>query len=97
MFGRWLLRFGASRKVGSREIEGLEGAFSPIQCFSRCVGVPVPPATVCGRGYAHQLNDEFLVEKEGLKARLIDGKKMADTINKEIQQEIQKMVADGNR
>ena len=57
----------------------------------------MPPVTVYGRGYAHQLNEQFLVQKEGLKAKLIDGKKMADTINKEIQQEIQKMVTDGNR
>lgn len=49
------------------------------------------------RGYAHQLNEEFLVEKEGMKAKVFDGKKLADTINSEVGEEIKKMVAQGQR
>lgn len=55
------------------------------------------PAALNARGYAHQLNPEFLVEKEGLKARVFDGKKLANTINREIREEIEKMVAQGKR
>ncbi len=49
------------------------------------------------RGYAHQLNHEFLVEKEGIKAKVFDGKKLAGAINREVQEEIGKMVAQGLR
>lgn len=65
--------------------------------LSSPVGAPrtCPPALT--RGYAHQLNPEFLVEKEGLKAKLFDGKKLANTINKEIREEIKEMVAQGKR
>lgn len=49
------------------------------------------------RGYAHQLNPQFLVEREGLKARVLDGKKLANTIKGEIQEEIKKMLAEGKR
>lgn len=37
------------------------------------------------------------MKKKGLKAKVFDGKKLADTINKEIQEEIQVMVNQGNR
>ncbi len=37
------------------------------------------------------------MRKDGLKARLVDGKKLAATINKEIQEEIKTMVAAGKR
>lgn len=49
------------------------------------------------RGYAHQLNQEFLVEKKGLKAKVFDGKKLADTINNEVAEEIRTMIAQGQR
>jgi hypothetical protein len=55
------------------------------------------PELPLARGYAHQLNPEFLVEKEGLKAKLFDGKKLANTINREIEDEIKQMTAQGNR
>ena len=54
-------------------------------------------APVAARAYSHQLNEQFLVTKEGLKSKVFDGKKLADTINKEIQTEINAMVADGKR
>lgn len=49
------------------------------------------------RGYAHQLNQQFLVQRKGLKARVFDGKKLGDTINQEIQEEIRKMTGEGKR
>jgi len=49
------------------------------------------------RGYAHQLNAEFLQEKRGLKARIIDGKKMASVIHSEVAEEVKVMVQQGQR
>ena len=49
------------------------------------------------RGYAHQLNPEFLQEKAGLKARIIDGKKMASAIHGEVAEEVKVMVQQGQR
>ena len=37
------------------------------------------------------------MERKGLKARVFDGKKLANTINKEIRKEIDQMVAKGHR
>ena len=45
----------------------------------------------------HQLNEEFLVQKKGLKAKVLDGKKLAEAINKEVADEIKQMVANGQR
>ena len=55
------------------------------------------PSVAAARGYAHTLNPEFLVEKEGVRARVLDGKKLANTINKEIKEQIKEMVAAGKR
>lgn len=59
---------------------------SPLQC-----------APVAARAYSHQLNEQFLVAKDGLKSKVFDGNKLADTINKEIQLEISTMIAAGRR
>ena len=49
------------------------------------------------RSYAHQLNPEFLQERPGLKARVVDGKKMASTIHSEVAAEVRAMVQKGQR
>ena len=49
------------------------------------------------RSYAHQLNPEFLQERPGLKARVVDGKKMASTIHSEVAAEVKAMVQKGQR
>ena len=72
----------------------------PLNCCHgaanlQLLGVPLCPLAI--RGYSHQLNSEFLVEKKGLKARVFDGTKLASTINKEIAKEVQDMVAQGKR
>ena len=65
--------------------------------FSPGAGVmsACPPAAT--RSYMHVINQEFLVEKEGLKAKVFDGKKLADTINKEVAAEIEQMLSEGKR
>lgn len=52
---------------------------------------------MASRSYAHHFNTEFLVEKKGIKAKVFDGKKLADTINQEIEAEIHAMLAQGKR
>lgn len=43
------------------------------------------------------LNDEFLVSMPGIKARVLDGKKLAKTIRSEIASEVKTIKAKGNR
>ena len=56
-----------------------------------------PVSALPRRGYAHQLNSEFLVQKEGLKARLIDGVKIASTVHSEIAAQVKTLVEQGER
>ncbi len=74
-----------------------------VQCLlftaqlQRPVTLVGSPSLLPTRRYAHQLNEEFLVEKPGIKAKLFDGKKLANVINSEVGEEIKKMVAQGER
>lgn len=61
------------------------------------VNAPFTSPTAPSRGYAHQLSQEFLVEKKGVKAKVFDGTKLADTINNEVAQEVKEMLKQGQR
>ena len=62
-----------------------------------CINWGLSACAQPARSYAHQLNPEFLQERPGLKARVVDGKKMASTIHSEVAAEVNAMVQKGQR
>lgn len=97
---RWRLVYAQAMVRGNRTLS--RGDFEPYVTFLQQLYRPVvrlqhPRSPPTARGYAHELNPQFLVERKGLKARVLDGNKLADTINQEMQEEIKIMAAEGKR
>ena len=72
-----------------------------VQILSSCSLRQSPRTTSClhlvQRSYAGGINEEFLTTKPGLKAKILDGKRLASQIQKEVRETVNQMTEVGKR